>query len=98
MSVGPSLLLVHERPNGDITLALSQGGDLYRLETTESSPAPTPAKRQRTQNVVRCSDDAVLASVSWIEPKKDLVRIGQSDSWVRLDDAWKAAVPSQGDW
>jgi hypothetical protein len=98
MSIGPSLLLVHERPNGDITLALSQGGDLYRLETTETTSAPTLAKRQRTQNVVRCSDGAVLASVSWVDHTRDLVRIGQGDSWVRLDEAWKAAVPAQGDW
>ncbi|KAG9098774.1 hypothetical protein FRC06_005990 [Ceratobasidium sp. 370] len=101
-SAGPSLLLVHERPNGDVTLAFPQGeADAYRLEATEtmSLPPPSSTKRQRIQQVVRCSDNAILASVSWTEPQKDLVRVGnaESDVWVKLDEAWKAADPTKGD-
>ncbi|KAG8741599.1 hypothetical protein FRC10_002672 [Ceratobasidium sp. 414] len=101
-STGSLLLLVHERPNGDITLAFSHGEtDAYRLETTEATsvPPPTSAKHQRIQQVVRCSDNAILASVSWIEPRKDLVRVGNAkgDVWVKLDEAWKAADPTKGD-
>ncbi|KAG8721913.1 hypothetical protein FRC08_008889, partial [Ceratobasidium sp. 394] len=97
-----SLLLVHERPNGDITLTFAHSeADAYRLETTETTSVPPPnsTKRQRIQQVVRCSDNEVLANVSWTEPKKDLVRIGnaKSDVWVKLDEAWKAAEPTKGD-
>ncbi|KAG8730361.1 hypothetical protein FRC12_020311 [Ceratobasidium sp. 428] len=101
-SAGPSLLIVHERPNGDITLAFAQGElDAYRLETTETTsiPPPSSAKSQRVQQVVRCSDNAVLASVLWSDPKKDLVRVGdaKSNEWVKLDEAWKLAEPTKGE-
>ncbi|QRW00495.1 hypothetical protein RhiJN_28513 [Ceratobasidium sp. AG-Ba] len=95
-----SHFLIHERPNGDITL--SQGEtDVWRLETTDtpSIPPPDSGKHKRIQQVIRCSDNANLASVSWNGPKKDLVRLGnaKSDAWIKLDDAWKAADPTKGD-
>ncbi|KAG9085820.1 hypothetical protein FRC07_013279, partial [Ceratobasidium sp. 392] len=101
-SAGSSLLIVHERPNGDIALALPHGeSDAYRLETTATTsiPPPVSGKHQRIQQVVRCSDNAVLASVAWVDPKKDLVRVGnaKSDVWVKLDEAWKLADPTKGD-
>ncbi|CAE6389814.1 unnamed protein product [Rhizoctonia solani] len=104
MSVGPSFLTAHERPNGDIGLTLSNlSGDVYVLR---GSSKPGPKGSRHTQDIVRCKDDTVLASVAWINPKKDLIRIekaayphGVEDCgyWMRLEDAWKSAAPTKGD-
>jgi hypothetical protein len=105
MSIGPSFLVIHERSNGDIGLALpNQSENMYVLNTRTKSGS----NRVRCiQDVVRCRDNAILATVMWINPKKDLVKIEDvayttidqwGNSWTRLDDAWKAAAPIKGDW
>ncbi|CAE6427376.1 unnamed protein product [Rhizoctonia solani] len=104
MSAGPSFLTVHERPNGDIGLALpNQSGDVYVLR---GSTKPGPKGSRCTQDIVRCKDDTVLASVAWVNPKKDLIRIEKATyanktedcgCWMRLEDAWKSAAPTKGD-
>lgn len=105
MTIGPSILLIHERPNGDIGLVLpNQGEDLYVLQ---ASAKPGPGTSRCTQDIVRCKDGTVLASVAWVDPKKHLVKIENAayeiakqggDSWMRLNDAWKPAAPTKGDW
>ncbi|CAE7132572.1 unnamed protein product, partial [Rhizoctonia solani] len=87
---------------GDIGLALGQK-DVYVLR---NSAKPGPKGSRCTQDIVRCKDDTVLASVAWINPKKDLVKIERvaytseaedCGCWVRLEDAWKGAAPTKGD-
>ncbi|KAF8710666.1 Class-II DAHP synthase, partial [Rhizoctonia solani] len=104
MSVGPSILTVHERPNGDIGLALpNQTGDMYVLR---GSAKPGPKGSRSTQDIVRCKDDMVLASVAWVDPKKDMIKIEKAaymtegercGSWIPLGEAWKSAAPAKGD-
>ncbi|QRW27087.1 3-deoxy-7-phosphoheptulonate synthase [Rhizoctonia solani] len=104
MSMGPSILTVHERPNGDIGLALpNQTGDMYVLR---GSAKPGPKGSRSTQDIVRCKDDMVLASVAWVDPKKDMIKIEKAaymtegercGSWIPLGDAWKSAAPAKGD-
>ena len=106
MSIGPSLLQIHERANGEISLSFPQKEDVYvlRASKSEENGAKPPIRGSCTQDVVRCADGAVLASVVWVEPKKDLVRFPNgmagmdAKTWVRLDEAWKAAEPTKGDW
>lgn len=105
MSIGPSLLQIHERPNGDISLSYPQKEDVYILRASKAEENGTPPIRGScTQEIVRCADGAVLANVVWVEPKKDLVRFPNglagmdAKTWVRLDEAWKAAEPTRGDW
>ncbi|CAE6519932.1 unnamed protein product [Rhizoctonia solani] len=104
MSIGPSFLIIHERPNGDIGLALpNQSENMYVLR---ASAKLGPKGSRCTQDVVRCKDDTVLASVAWVKPKRDMIKIEKaayanekecSDSWMRLEDAWKSAAPTKGD-
>ncbi|KAG8763990.1 hypothetical protein FRC11_007040 [Ceratobasidium sp. 423] len=106
MSTGPSFLTIHERPNGDIGLRLplpNQSEDMYVLR---GSTKPGAKGSRCTQDVVRCKDDTVLASVAWVNPKKDMIKIEKAayagekegyDSWMRLEDAWKGAAPTKGD-
>ncbi|ELU44013.1 hypothetical protein AG1IA_01956 [Rhizoctonia solani AG-1 IA] len=104
MSMGPSILTVHERPNGDIGLALpNQTGDMYVLR---GSAKPGPKGSRSTQDIVRCKDDMVLASVAWVDPKKDMIKIEKAaymtegercGSWIPLGEAWKSAAPAKGD-
>ncbi|KAF8683007.1 Class-II DAHP synthase [Rhizoctonia solani] len=104
MSMGPSILTVHERPNGDIGLALpNQTGDIYVLR---GSAKPGPKGSRSTQDIVRCKDDMVLASVAWVDPKKDMIKIEKAaymtegercGSWIPLGEAWKSAAPAKGD-
>ncbi|KAJ1310075.1 hypothetical protein OPQ81_006827 [Rhizoctonia solani] len=103
MSMVSSFLTIHERSNGDIGLLLpNQSKDLYLLRDSAQSG---PKGSRCTQDVVRCKDDTVLASVAWISPKKDMVKIekaayvGEKErygSWMRLEDAWKSAAPTKG--
>ncbi|CAE6347954.1 unnamed protein product [Rhizoctonia solani] len=104
MLMSPSFLTVHERSNGDIGLALpNQTGDTYVLR---GSAKPGPKGSRSTQDIVRCKDDTVLASVAWIDPKRDMIKIekaaymGEGEccgSWIRLVEAWKSAAPTKGD-
>ncbi|CEL52105.1 hypothetical protein RSOLAG1IB_00642 [Rhizoctonia solani AG-1 IB] len=103
MSMGPSFLTVHERSNGDIGLVLpNQTTDMYVLR---ASAKPGPKGSRSTQDIVRCKDDTVLASIAWIDPKKDMIKIEKAaymsegeccGSWIRLVDAWKSASPTKG--
>jgi hypothetical protein len=105
MSMGPSFLTVHERSNGDIGLVLpNQTTDMYVLR---ASAKPGPKGSRSTQDIVRCKDDTVLASIAWIDPKKDMIKIEKAaymsegeccGSWIRLVDAWKSASPTKGNW
>ncbi|KAH7340582.1 hypothetical protein B0J17DRAFT_715785 [Rhizoctonia solani] len=104
MSTGPSFLTIHERSNGDIGLRLpNQSGDVYVLCGSAKSG---PKGSRCTQDIVRCKDDTVLASLAWINPKKDMIKIEQAaytsekgdwGCWIRLEEAWKSAAPTKGD-
>ncbi|CAE6410473.1 unnamed protein product, partial [Rhizoctonia solani] len=79
---------------------------LLNVYVLRGSTKPGPKGSRHTQDIVRCKDDTVLASVAWINPKKDMIKIekaaytsGTEDCgrWIRLEDAWKSAAPTKGD-